>query len=109
MIEPETPEDLSGAFVDGYTPEDVDRVSALVWRRYGLVLVAVWDRCDRFGPVGDSVLGVVEAGQVRGCDALTAWLEGTGPAPNYPLLDGVVGTHAELAWGPGFNLYWSAR
>lgn len=49
-------EALRGAWVDGYTPDDLYAQLPLLADWTGLDLVVVWDYCDRYGPGGDSRL-----------------------------------------------------
>jgi hypothetical protein len=51
--------DLQGCMVDGYTPEDIDRVFGRLENAFGVRLVCVWDYFDAFGYGGNSQFYVV--------------------------------------------------
>lgn len=98
---------LGGAFADGYTPTHVDWASVLVWRLYGLVLVAVWDHGTAVHVHGGSDLGVLEGGYVHECPELAAWLTGAGPPPTTTVPGDVIAELGALVWGPGRNLIYA--
>jgi hypothetical protein len=78
--------DLRGSMVDGYCPEDVNRVLGRISDASGPQLVCVWDTYDSSGPGGNSQFYTVEdSGRLREVAGdLWRWLNDDPDTPDAP-------------------------
>ncbi len=108
--------DLRGSMVDGYCPEDVNRILGRISGASGMQLVCVWDICDSCGPGGNSQFYVEEqGGQLRELAGdLWRWLNDDPGDPGAPASPGSPSswpgepagfTTADLDYDDGFCNY----
>ena len=108
--------DLRGSMVDGYCPEDVNRILGRISDASGLKLVCVWDTYDSLGPGGDSQFYIEEdGGQLREVAGdLWRWLNDDPDDPEAPTSPGSPAswpgepadfTAADLEYDDGFCNY----
>jgi hypothetical protein len=91
---------LRGSMIDGYCPEDVNRILGRISEAAGLDLVCVWDTYDSCGPGGNSQFYVEEQdGRLRDLAGdLWRWLNDDPGDPDAPVIPGAPSSWAgELA------------
>jgi hypothetical protein len=107
---------LRGSMIDGYCPEDVNRILGRISDASGLQLVCVWDTYDSCGPRGDSQFYIEEdGGRLREVTGdLWRWLNDDPENPDAPASPGAPATwagepadftNADLEYHDGFCNY----